>query len=801
MTEPSANGPGKSAGARKLDVRQAFRARPLLILGAPVVLLALTVAFILLVRPVYEAAVSVRIGEEKSGIARFEELSTLGAGREVFTEMAVLRSRSLAEAVVRSQDLQVILGAPARVRRSEIFADLSMDTVAPAADYILEAVGEGRFHLTGEVTKRTDQPGPFERPAKEVVDYGEVEVGRVVAVNGVQFTLASGAAAFESINFSVILFQTAVEELQASIAVFRPDREADVVWVRYRGTDPELVRAVPNELAAHFLAGRQQVRSAQARGTVAFLAEQIDTLGAQLVSAEETLRSFREQNGIVSIAAEAPAKVDRLAQMQTRRDLLSAEREALGQLLAEIGSEEAGSDGASPYRKLVSFPTLITNVASAEMLTQLVELENLRTEFLMTRKPADSDVILLTERIEALEFQLKTMAETYLRGLGEQVRTLGDGLASFETELARIPAQQMTYARMERQATILSTLYTILQTKQKEAEVVAAVEDYSVRVIDPAIYPTDPIRPKPWLSLMVALAVGAIVGVGGAVVAEHLDRTVRDRGELQAATGAAVLGLIPIIRPAVAGAASRLPWASTGNGTSLEPRLIGLITAGDPAAEAYRSLRTNITFSRPTSAPKALVFTSPMPGDGKSTTAANMALVLSQQGGRVLLVDADMRRGTLDEVFRETREPGLSNVLVGAVGLDEAIRTLEMEPDHTMDFITSGTRPPNPAELLSSEPMGRFLSEVNERYDTVVFDAPPLNVVTDAALLGTRTDGVVLVARAGVTEQESLEFAVSQIEGVRALLLGTVLNGVDERRQLYYGVKGATKAHGYFDRS
>jgi capsular exopolysaccharide synthesis family protein len=250
----------------------------------------------------------------------------------------------------------------------------------------------------------------------------------------------------------------------------------------------------------------------------------------------------------------------------------------------------------------------------------------------------------------------------------------------------------------------------------------------------------------------------------------------------------------------MAGVASRLPWAATGNGKALEPRLIGPITAGDPAAEAYRSLRTNITFSRPTSAPKALVFTSPMPGDGKSTTAANMALVLSQQGGRVLLVDADMRRGTLDEVFRETREPGLSNVLVGAVGLDDAIRTLEMEPDHTMDFITSGTRPPNPAELLSSEPMGRFLSEVNERYDTVVFDAPPLNVVTDAALLGTRTDGVVLVARAGVTEQESLEFAVSQIERVRALLLGTVLNGVDERRQLYYGVKGAG-GHGYFDRS
>ncbi len=159
--------------------------------------------------------------------------------------------------------------------------------------------------------------------------------------------------------------------------------------------------------------------------------------------------------------------------------------------------------------------------------------------------------------------------------------------------------------------------------------------------------------------------------------------------------------------------------------------------------------------------------------------------------------EGDMVRGTRAGVFRGTREPGLSNVLVGAVGLADATRTLGMEPGHTMDLITSGTRPPNPAELLSSEPMGQFLNEVNERYDTVVFDAPPLNLVTDAALLGTHADGVILVARAGVTEEESLGFAVDQIERVRAALLGTVLNGVDERRQGYYGSQGAG-AHGYY---
>jgi capsular exopolysaccharide synthesis family protein len=227
--------------------------------------------------------------------------------------------------------------------------------------------------------------------------------------------------------------------------------------------------------------------------------------------------------------------------------------------------------------------------------------------------------------------------------------------------------------------------------------------------------------------------------------------------------------------------------------------MVGPVATGDPAAEAYRSLRTNINFARPSAPPKALVFTSPMPGDGKSTTAANMALVLAQQGTRVLLVDSDMRRGALNEAFSQAAQPGLSNVLVGGATVADATRRVALEQGHALDFIPAGVRPPNPAELLSSDALDRFLRDVAGRYDVIVFDAPPLNLVTDAALLGAKADGVLLVARAGVTEEEPLAFAVDQIQRVRATLLGTILNGVDERRQGYYGSQGS-QAHGYFDR-
>lgn len=799
MSAPSANG-SRPSRDRALDVRQAVRSRPLLTVGAPLVLVALTVAFVLTVRPVYEASTSLRIDENKSSLAMLEMLSTLGGGGEVFTEMAVLRSRSLAESVVRALGLQLRLDAPARTRRSDLFASVTVDTTAPAASYGLEARGGGRFHLTGTIVHPLDQPAPFERPTSESRDYGEVQVGTPIAIEGGTITLAPEAGDEEQISFSVAPYQRTVRELQTELAVSRPEREAGVVVVRYRGTDPYLVQAIPNAIASQFLVRRQQAQSAEARGTVSFLTEQIDTLGLQLAGAEEELRGYREQNRIVSPDAEADAQVERLAGLQARRDLLLADRDALGQLLTEVRAETQVVGGVSPFRKLMSFPTLIANTASAEMLSQLVALENQRAELMSSRTATDREVRLIDDRVAALEEQLRTMAETYWRGLGEQVRTLGAALAGFEGELARIPAQQMQYARMRRRAEMLSDLYTLLQTKEKEAQIAAAVEDQSVRVIDPAIYPTEPIRPKPWLSLMVAVAVGLVVGVGGAVVAEHMDRTVRDRAELQLVTGSVVLGLIPNIPEASHGLRFRMPWLANGHGAPSRPRLVGRTAAGDPAAEAYRSLRTNINFARPASPPKALVFTSPMPGDGKSTTAANMALVLAQQGTRVLLVDADMRRGALNETFEQPAQPGLSNILVGAVRAEDAIRRIGLDQGHALDFIPGGVRPPNPAELLSSEALDRFIREMSAKYDVIVFDAPPLNLVTDAALLGAKADGLLLVARAGVTEEEPLAYAVDQIHRVRATLLGTILNGIDERRQGYYGSQG-TRAHGYFERS
>jgi len=312
---------------------------------------------------------------------------------------------------------------------------------------------------------------------------------------------------------------------------------------------------------------------------------------------------------------------------------------------------------------------------------------------------------------------------------------------------------------------------------------------------------------------------GMMLGVGVAFGREFLDDTVHTREDLEGATGGApVIGIIPRIRGGSSvngrgkGKGKHPAGSPMENGVgALEARLVTGRDPRSPVSEAYRGLRTNITFSNPDRPPKSLVFTSPLPQDGKSTTASNLAITLTQQGLRVILVDGDLRRGVLNTVFRVTREPGLSNVLAGQNTLAEAIRRVELGESGVLRFLPTGALPPNPSELLGSERMSTLLRSLEESFDIVIIDCAPLGVVTDAAILGTKVDGVLLVARASTTEKGALAFATDQLRRVRAPILGTVLNDVDYRRdsryssaygrygyhyQYYYGEKDPKAAKG-----
>ncbi|HEX6940747.1 MAG TPA: polysaccharide biosynthesis tyrosine autokinase [Longimicrobiales bacterium] len=758
-----------------------------LIAGCTAVVVALAGVLTIVATPVYEASTSIRIDEEQTRLPVLDILQTLSGGSEVETEMEVLRSRTLAEMVVDSLGLQLAVVEPARVARKEILDYVRVSRYAPEATYVLRRQDDGRFEA---------------RDVENDVDLGTFGIGERIDLGGATVVLAPGAAAHEEIELATSLFEDAVESLRETVSITRPNREANIVIARYESPDTALVHQVLNKLAEVFIAQRQQIQKTQARSTVDFLREQIDTMTAQLTAAEEALRRFREGAQVVSLETEASAQVQQLAELQAQRNAYDAERAALAALLEEVRSAPAGAAGEpSPFRRLMGFPSLLRNQAASELLRSLAEVENQRANLLRTLTMQHPDVQILTGRIRELENQLRSIAVTYLQGLTNQVASLDATLARFGDQLAEIPAKEVQFARLKRQTVVLEEIYTLLQTRLKEAEIAQAVDDPTVRVVDPAVRPLEPIRPRTLLNLALGAVLGLMLGVGIAFLREFMDTTVHTREDVQEATGAPVLGLIPRIRAgAVSANGTGGPRAARARGhdapQQLEARLVTGHDPRNPVSEAYRSLRTNITFSRLEQAPKTLVFTSPTPGEGKSTTSANLAITLAQQGLKVLLVDADLRRGVLNSVFHTQREPGLSNVLLGTRSFEEAKERVHLGESGTLDFLASGTFPPNPAELLGSARMRALLERLEAEYDAIILDAPPLNVVTDAALLGTNADGVIIVARAGRTEKAALSFAVEQLRNVRAGVLGAVLNDIDYKRDARYS--GKYGSYGYY---
>ena len=392
--------------------------------------------------------------------------------------------------------------------------------------------------------------------------------------------------------------------------------------------------------------------------------------------------------------------------------------------------------------------------------------------------------------------------QTYLSGLTSQIASLDAALSRFGTQLEKIPSKEMEFARLERQNKIFSDIYMLLQTRLQEAQIAQATEDSRARVIDTATRPLRPLKPNRKQYVLFGVFFGFAMGLGLALIRETLDRTVHTLEEMVELTGVPSLGLIPHIDTTSLGKRREtvaVPGVNPAPGIVYAVATLG--TSGNPIMEAYRTLRTNITFSHPDRRLKTIVFTSPSPGDGKSLTAANLAMTLAQMGNRTILIDGDLRRGSLHKKFGILREPGMSNILVGESTLEECTQNIKIESVASLDIIPSGYFPPNPSELFGGTAMKELLRTLEARYDVVIFDSPPVTLVTDAAIIGAMASGVVVIARAGQTDKGALSYAIEQLNNVRAPIIGTVLNDFEFRRDLRYSNYGATgyyySAYGY----
>jgi capsular exopolysaccharide synthesis family protein len=726
--------------------------------------IALTVVVTQRQRPVYEARATIRMADQQSAAPPTDVLAALSKPSTIETEMEILRSRSVVEDVVDTLGLRGTITDPRGAPRRTLFGLLHVDHDAQPGSYVVSR--------DTTVFSITTPEGRMLGGA-----YGAPLSAGGVQVEPLPLGATHGGA--RHITLAVMPTSDAAEMVRQGLRVSRPQPNAGIVAIAYQSTDQTLARDVVNAVAQAYIDRRRDNQRETYHAAVEFLQGQVVTVGAELAQAEKAMEQYRRAHNLIDPEAQASDQVQRRAALEVQKEGLDDQSRVLWDLVRRTKQPAESSGG---WAEFAGSGVVAQNTVISSLLAQITGLVAERTQLLSRRTTADPDVVTKSSMIAALQRQLGAVAQGALQSIDDQNRSLEQTVQLSDVRLARVPEQELQFARLKRQVDLNGSLYTLLQTRLKESQVSEASEIANVALVDPAVVPTSPLGGRRFFNLLFGVALSILCGGLVGLARESADTRVRSREELVRLTDLPLLASIPRIR---------LSNGHRHGGVALqiEDRLVLRHAPRSPAAEAYRALRTNVTFSEQWSKQRlrTIVVTSPEPMDGKTTTAVNLAITLAEQGLRVVLVEADKRRPVLHKVLHTERSPGLSDVLSGTAPLEQALREIT-PPDHgpgTFSFIPAGSPVSNPAELLGSPAMRELLELLSQSYDQVVLDTPPLCVVTDAAVLATQVDGVLFVARMGATHGDALKRSVEEMRGLGARIVGTVLTDVNQYEDRY----------------
>ncbi|MEE9473813.1 MAG: polysaccharide biosynthesis tyrosine autokinase [Acidimicrobiia bacterium] len=611
--------------------------------------------------------------------------------------------------------------------------------------------------LTGDHRVHVAEDGRFLLEAESGESAITGQAGRPIGFPAGTLTVQLGVQA-GSYRLRVITQEQAESMVTGGLAAsVRP--ETNLIDVTYTGTDPELTEAILNAAAASLSDLGVDKSRRWARKRTQFIQDRLLEAGDQLSDALQDVERYKQSQGLTSLSAEEMRVLERISTLQTQLETLIIERGIYTSLVAQVTSEGMQPGDIQQFA-LLSEQELNRTVQF--YYDQLLTLLEARGNQLgpMGKDPAHPDVVGLDRTIADTQGHLLKAAENAVSGIDSRIDGLRQSLLNMRAELRTLPSVETELAELQGKVEIYSDTYEYLLARYQESRIAEAEIMPYVDVLDPARRPW-PVSGRRRINVILGALLGLFLGVGAAFFLEYIDRSVQTTAQIEASLGTAVLGWIPLIDFPV------------------DDSPIPLAAINDPegsAAEAYRVLRTNLAFSTTREEQlNSIVFTSPGPAEGKSTTAANLAAVLAARGDRTLLVDADLRRGALHGAFDVMRSPGLSDLLVGELDAREAIRPSVITG---LDFLPAGQRPPNPSELLGSQAMADLLATWSDEYRWVLLDAPPVLAVADATVLAALSDGSVLIVRAGETDRRAGWRAIQQLKRVGARVIGSVLNVV-----------------------
>ena len=586
-------------------------------------------------------------------------------------------------------------------------------------------------------------------------------------------------------------------------------RETDILQVSYQATDPEKAAAVVNAVMEVYLDENILSNRAQAVAAREFIEKQLPQAEARVSQAEADLRQFKEKNNVVALPEKAKAVV------QVTTDL----QKQIGELQSQLANTDAQAKVLQNRlgmnsQQAVARTSLSQSQGVQEVLQQLQEVESelaVKRTILQEINPA---VVSLKERKAALESLLQERAQAVINtqarqpgenlqigelqqtltaeligleasrlGFAAQINTLNRLQNTYRQQANALPMLEQLQRELERKLDAAQSTYSVLLQKLQEIQVAENQNVGNVRVLSTAEVPEEPVSSRQ-IDFLAAGLLGILASAATIYVLERRDTRIKTVDEARKLLGYTLLGVIPAFDKfrKLASNEEELNLFTSANLIKDNPR--------SPISEAYRRIRANLKFVS-AFAPnelKVVVVTSSVPTEGKSTVSANLAVAMALLGRKVLLVDADLRCPTQHLNWELDRDPGLSHVLVGQIGMHTAIKSV-ME---NLDVLAAGVVPPNPGDLIDSQPMTELIKRFAANYDFVIIDTPSLGVAADAAILGRMADGVLFVVKPGVADYASATFAAELLEKSGQNVLGQVVNGVtpeNEPSGYYYSTK------------
>jgi succinoglycan biosynthesis transport protein ExoP len=688
---------------------------------------------------IYEAEATIRIEQRTQNVLQTKDFVLNSQPDANFwgTQIKLLQSPALARQVALSLDLQhnpTFFGSQAQ---GGIFTALRRMVSGEKKPVTLPAAAPGGLSVIGEAQLKDEPLTPEELSALEPYEDAIIGAEKVEGIIG-----------------------------------------TNLFVIKYSHTDPEMAQKVANALAEVFRANNVERTTQNSTKAEELLVREIAAYQEKIRHDTEALFNYAREKGL-SPSMDGVLNVEGQRLADISRQLLDAENSRKNaQAIYQSAKNSTDPFSIPEVRKSERIGNIQNRISQLKQTKATLEVtytkewpEVKKTEAAIKRledelqKEADESVAMLKAQYEAALAHEQSVHEMYVKQRGTTDQQTRD----------QIEMAQYT----QRLETNKQYLNTLLQ-KQREVQIAQGDKGSEVRIENYSRVPRSPVGPARLRNVMIAFVLSLVAGIGLAFLLDFLDDTVKSLDDVDRYIHLPALAMIPAGR---GGASLKgLPRANPGPSDSTALAMIDDVRS--PIAESYRHLRTSLLLSSAGQPPKTILVTSSQPSEGKTTTAINTAFMLAQTGAEVLIIDCDLRRPRLHTQFEVTNSKGLTTWLSGERDLDNLLQTYSKT--HNLKILTSGPVPPNPAELLGSEEMRRLLGHLSERFAHIIIDSPPAISFTDASILSTMVDGVMLVVHGGRSSRAVVRRAKQQLLDVGAHIFGVVLNNVKLETQDYY---------------